>query len=330
MAAIGVGIIGAGGIARGHAAAYRALTGVTLVAVADVDLDKAKAAAENWGCEACTVDELMERRDIQAVSVCTPPNSHKDLSLMAFANDKHVLVEKPIALDLAEADVMIAAAKQAGKLLMVGHTHRYWPNNVRAKELLDAGEIGDIIMVSDDIMSDNRVTDGQVPWRLQKAIAGGGVVMDNGVHGVDRLRWWVGSPVQAIFGRVSTDLDPIDVENNAQAILNFASGAYGQLRLSFTTPRGAGRCRTEFLGTKGLLTVDTWGAVTLLRHGGSPEQVSVTETRAGLALEIEDFIESITHDRAPRSTAEDGRASLEMVLAIYRSSELNEVVKLPL
>lgn len=330
MATIGVGIIGAGGIAKGHASAYNALADVKLVAVADVDMERARAAAAAWGCEACTVDELMEQPHIQAVSICTPPNSHKELSLQAFANGKHVLVEKPIALDLAEADDMIAAANKAGRLLMVGHTHRYWPNNVRAKELLDAGEIGDLIMVSDDILADNRVKDGQIPWRLQKAISGGGVVMDNGVHSLDRLRWWVDSPVQAVYGRMSTDIDPIDVENNARAIVHFANKVDGQMRLSFTTPSGAGRCRTEFLGTKGFLTVDTWGAVTLLRHGQGAEQIDVTEKRPGLLLEIEDFIDSIRHGTEPRATAQDGRAALEMVLAVYRSSERNQAVELPL
>lgn len=330
MAKVGVGIIGAGGIAGGHVAGYRAHPDVQVVAVADVAAERAKEAAAKWGCQAVTVDELLERPDIHAISICTPPNSHKELAIKALERGKHVLVEKPIALDLAEADAMIAAATRAGRLLMVGHTHRYWPNNVRAKQLLDAGEIGEIIMVSDDILASNLVVDGQVPWRLQKAISGGGVVMDNGVHSVDRIKWWVGSAVDAVFGRVSTDIDAIDVENNALASFNFASGAYGQVRLSFTAPRGIGRCMTEFLGTKGALRVETWGAVTLIRHGADPVDMTVSGGRGGLELEIADFIASIQQEREPQVTAQDGRAALEMVLAIYRSSTLGQAVRLPL
>lgn len=328
MQRVRVGIIGAGGIATGHASAYLKRSDVQLMAVADVDEDRAKQAAQTWGCEATSVDGLIERSDIDAVSVCTPPNSHAKLSMQALRAGKHVLVEKPIALDLDEADAMIDAAKQAGRLLMVGHTHRYWPANVRAKELLEEGAIGEIIMVSDDILSDNRVSNGIVPWRLRRHIAGGGVVMDNGVHSLDRLAWWVNSPVETVFGRVSTDLDPIDVENNALTTLTFANGAYAQARLSFTAPKAAGRCRAEFIGTKGMLSVETWGDLLLTRHGKGPESIAFDRSKTGLEMEIADFIESITQGTQPKTTGQVGRAALELVLAVYKSSEQRMAVRM--
>lgn len=330
MAQIRVGIIGAGGIAGGHAAAYLRRGDVRLVAVADVEQSRAQKAASDWGCEACSVEALLERRDVDAVSICTPPDSHAALTVQALQNGKHVLVEKPIAPTLAEADAMIAAAERSGRLLMVGHTHRYWPANRRAKQLLEEGAVGDLIAVSDEVLSRLRAEHGVVPWRLQRSSAGGGVVMDNGVHSIDRLAWWIGSPIKTVYAKVSTDLDPVDVENNAVGLFTCENGVYAQTRLSFTVPPAAGRCRTEFQGTRGVLTVETWGRIVLIREGQDPETIPYDASRSGLDLEIEDFIESIHRGREPLATARAGRAALEVVLAMYRSAATGGAVVLPL
>lgn len=326
----GIGIIGAGGIAQAHAEAYRAQGNAEIKALADTDAARAQASARSWGVDAYgRYEQLLERKDIHAVSICTPPASHAEIAIAAAAAGKHVLVEKPVSMSLGEADEMIAAAKRAEVILMVGHTHRFWPANVKAKELIEGGEIGEIIMASDDVLSEFRVSNGNVPWRLVKSISGGGVVMDNGVHAVDRLSWWLGKPLESVYARTSTNLDPIDVENNCEAILNYAGGAYAQLRLSFTTPPAAGRCRAEFLGTRGALFVETWGGLRIARHGEESKPVEYGG-QGGLVAEIADFLAAIEQGRPPKVTGEDGRAALETVLAIYRSSATGQVVKLPL
>lgn len=328
MQKVRVGVIGAGNIAGGHARAYRERDDVELVAIADVDLARAEEAGRRWSCQASTVEQLLERSDIDAVSLCTPPNSHAELTIEALKQGKHVLVEKPIALSLEETDAMIATANAANRTLMVAQTHRYWPANVRAKELIEEGAIGELISVVDEVLSDNRVNGDVVPWRLQRAIAGGGVVMDNGVHSLDRLAWWVSSPVRTVYGKVSTDIDPIDVENNALAVLTFANGVTAHSRLSFTTPRKASRCRAEFVGTEGIVQVETWGEIVRIGFDGKTEVLPHDRTRTGLQVEIADFIESIKEGRAPQVTAEVGRHALELVLAVYRSAESGEAVHL--
>lgn len=328
MSHIGVAILGAGGIANAHAAAYKAHPEARVVAVFDVDAQRAQAAAQKWEAEAMSYDAILGDARIQAISICTPPGVHAELAVAALEAGKHVLVEKPIAPTLAEADRMIAAAKRTGRTLMVGHTHRYWPVNVRAKELIENGEIGELIMATDDALSTTRVQDGVVPWRLQKAVAGGGVVMDNGIHIFDRLSWWFDRPVESVFARTSTVLDDIDVENNCEAMLTFAGGAYATTRLSFTAPKHAGRCVAEFLGTEGFMSVETWGALTVVRHGEEPKVYPVDEQKSGMLLEIEDFLHCVRTGDAPRASATAGRFALEMVLAVYESAHSGSVVAL--
>lgn len=325
---IGIGIVGAGGIAGAHINAYKQNPKTKLVAVTDTNLQAAEATGAKHGLEvAPTVEALLARSDIQAVSICTPPTSHAPLAEAALRAGKHVLCEKPVATTLAEADRMIELAEQTGMHLMVAHSHRFWACNRRVKELLEAGEIGDVIYVTDEIMSDLRVVDGRVPWRLQHAAAGGGVVMDNGVHAIDRLRWWLDQPVTSVYAQVATTQPEIDVEDNALAILSFANGVKAHLRLSFTTPRPAGRCRAEFLGTKGFLSAETWGALWISRHGGEREDISFDGLGA-FELEVEAFATSILEGKPVPVDAREGRAALEVVLAIYESARTGQVITL--
>ncbi|HEX6971918.1 MAG TPA: Gfo/Idh/MocA family oxidoreductase, partial [Limnochordia bacterium] len=205
MARFGIGIIGAGGIAQAHAAAYRRCAAAALVAFADVNAAAARSAAERHECTALSVDELLARQDIDVISICTPPDSHADLACRALEAGKHVLVEKPLTATLSEADRLCELSERPGApMVMVAHSHRFWPANQKAKALLDEGAIGTVLSVSDDILAESRYDPANPPWRMRRAVAGGGVVMDNGVHAFDRLRYWLDRPVTAVSGYMWT------------------------------------------------------------------------------------------------------------------------------
>ncbi|HET7558393.1 MAG TPA: Gfo/Idh/MocA family oxidoreductase [Limnochordia bacterium] len=322
------GIIGGGGIGAAHAKAYQASPQTELVGVADVTAELAKTAADRWQVAwSGTVEQLLARPDVDIVSICTPPSSHAELAQAALAAGKHVLLEKPIAASLEAADRLVAAAEASDRTLMVAHSHRFWAANVRVKQLLDEGAIGRLLSINDEIFSELRAGAGPLPWRLQKAIAGGGVVLDNGVHALDRLRWWVGAPAVKVFANVRTVEDKIDVENNGEALIVFANGVSATLRVSTTAIPEAGRCRAEFLGTEGAIRMETWGKVELAQRNQGWREVPFSGPDAFLA-EVEAFCAAIQSKQAPPVTARMGREALALVQAVYDSSRSGQVVVL--
>jgi predicted dehydrogenase len=331
MNSIGVGIIGTGRIAGLHAKAYMNTPTpcARILMVADVDTERAQKAAEAWETTAASVEEMLMCDEIAAVSVCTPPSSHADIGIACLQANKHVLLEKPIAGTIEDADRLVSqAAESPATLLMVGHTHRYWPANVRAKEVIDSGDIGDIIMASDTIFSEFKYDSEKPPWRLVRDVSGGGIVMDNGIHAIDRLHWWLGTTTKSVFAKTTSDLYDIEVENNCVATLIMENGVYAQMRLSNLVPRAAGYCRAEFVGAKGHLSVDTSGGILLTRTGRPTESVTYDRRIDGLQAEVNEFIQAVAEGTTPRVSAADALAALKVVHAIYGSSANGTLVNL--
>jgi predicted dehydrogenase len=330
---VNVGLLGAGGIARLHALAY-ARAGCRIVAVADVDAARGRALADQFGAE--HVPEwggVLGRGDVEAVSVCLPHNLHAAAVLAAAAAGKHVLCEKPIATSLADADRMIAACRAAGVTLMIGHTHRFRPEHLRAKELLDGGAIGPLLQVRDVILA-GRDELTPLGWRGSLAASGGGVFIDNGVHTADRLRWWVGAEVAWVAARTGRAHSLVEGEDYGLAMIAFRGGLAASVEQSLIAPLAAAECYALFLGRDGALRVDTWGGLRIARRGQAWEDVPLPAGSAsgevGFDAEIAEFVAALRERRRPSVTGEDGRAALEIILAIYQSAAEDRPVALPL
>ncbi|HEV8632651.1 MAG TPA: Gfo/Idh/MocA family oxidoreductase [Chloroflexota bacterium] len=326
-----VGLLGAGTIARAHAEGY-ARAGARVAAVAEVDRPRGRGLADELGA-AWFADwrELLERGEVDAVSVCLPHSLHAPATLDAAAAGKHVLCEKPIATTLADADRMIAACRRAGVTLMVGHTHRFRLEHVVAKELLDRGEIGRVVQVRDAIWAGRADPRAPLGWRGARALNGGGVFMDNGVHAADRLRWWIGAEAAWVAAATGRAAEVVEGEDHGAALIGFAGGAVATLEQALVVPRGAGACYAQFLGSEGVLRVDTWQRLQIARGGGDWEEVPLPDDRPnGFDAEIQEFVAAARQGRAPSVTGQDGRAALELILAIYRAAETGQVVRLPL
>lgn len=327
--ALGIGIIGVGTIARAHMKAYQEVPEAKVRAVFDIDAARAQDFAQEFGIDAVpTLESLLARSDIHAVSICTPHAAHESAAVAAARAGKHILCEKPLSTTTESARRIIDAARHAGVKLMVGQTHRFWPANVRVKELLEEGVVGEIVQVSDTILA-NFPVGPTIPWRFVREISGGGVFIDNGVHAVDRLRWWLGSEVETVFAKVTTAKYDLEVENNGLALLVFQNGVPAALNLSMIAPDPAGLCRAEFLGTKGMLRVDTWGEIHLAGSGGSQwERIDYPAQPSGMTREVAEFVRSILEDREPSVPGEEGLRSLAVIEAIYRSSAEGRAVRL--
>lgn len=326
---LGVGIIGAGGIARAHIRTYREIPDVEVKAVFDVDAERAKAIASEFGLTAVSdLKALLERSDIDAVSICTPHAAHESAAGAAAQAGKHILCEKPLSTTIESGRRMIEAARRAGVILMVAQTHRFWPANVRVKELLQDGVVGEIVQVVDTILS-NYPVGPVIPWRFVPEISGGGVFIDNGVHAVDRLRWWLESEVKTVYAKTLTAKYNLEVENSGFALLTFESGIPAVIHLSMIAPEQASLCRAEFLGTEGILRVDTWGEIHVAKPGGSHwERIDYSQNPSGITRQITEFVQSIVQGREPSVPGEEGLRSLAVIEAIYRAAAEGRVVRL--
>ncbi len=344
---IGCGVIGAGAIAEiVHLPTYKTMPHTKLIAVCDADEKRAKVMAEKFGAEIWFTDytKILERGDIDAVSICTPNFLHREHAVAAANAGKHVLLEKPMAPTLKECDEIISACRKARVKLMIGVNSRFEPVNQRVKKLIDEGVIGKIFQIRYHAAYAGPYDfwPAVSEWFFDASKVGGGCLMDAGVHFIDLLRWFLGdiSSVCAIGGNI---VKSIKGEDNALVLLTFKGGALGELDVSWTySLRGKKYdLRAEILGTDGGIFIkDPPSPLTIYSERKVPQilmgQVNLdipTTTAEVMAFQrrkVEHFIESILEDKEPLVTGEDGKAVVEVVLASYESMKNGRKVNLPL
>ena len=338
---IHVGLIGAGNISDTHAAAAAAIEGVRVVAVCGRTREKAERLAARAGATA--YDELarfLEHRPMDLVVIGSPSGLHAEQGIAAAKQGLHVLTEKPIDVTTLAADRLIAEADRAGVTLGVIFQDRMKPDVRRLKALVDGGRLGTPILASASVRWHRPPEYYQASaWRGTRALDGGGALMNQGVHTVDLLLWLFG-PVRRVFGRTATRLHPIEVEDTVVAVLEFASGAIGTLEAATSAYPGYPR-RIELTGSEGTVRLegDRLAAIDLrqavegeVATGANPISVAasspvVADTTAHRAV-LEDFIAAIAHRVPPSCDGAQGRASVAVIEAVYRSSTINQPVDL--
>ena len=292
--------------------------------ICDVAEDAAHALAEPQQIN-CVTDyqAVLEDDSIQAVYIALPHHLHEEVTIAAAEAGKHILLEKPMANSLEEADRMLAAQKQAGVKLMIGFTHRFHSELETAKGLIDAGQLGRPTLAT-DIMT----TGGVIPaWFWQKAKAGGGVLHVNGAHSFDRLRWLMGSAIVEIFAYAETYDPRKTVEDSIVVALRFANGAMGATVHNWVTDLPVPfKCDLDIHGTGGAIRIDTWNSLEF--SNAHHTWVQRRERDDMFQKEISEFVSAILEDRDPCVTGEDGRRSLACVQAAYESARTGMPVKL--
>jgi predicted dehydrogenase len=312
-----VGIIGCGGIARAHARGYAAAPGARLAALYDVDAGRARAFAGKHGGGACvSLEEMLAEAELDAVSVCTPPAFHEEAACAALRAGVAVCCEKPLAHNAESARRMCACAAETGALLVTAYKFRFFPNVLWAKEMLDAGRLGEVLAARVRFAG---IIDMSGTWFSKKEVAGGGVMMDNGAHAVDLLRFLLGE-VRAVFAVVANRGAAMEVEDSCRMLLDMASGAWGEAALSWAVPQPANIL--EVHGTAGLLELSGKGG-RFLPARGEPESFAKPDDglRADpFAAQLGWFLDCIDGRREPRATAGDGLRALEIIEAAYASA----------
>jgi len=296
----------------------------------------AAAFAAARGCAAePDLDALLARPDVDVVSVCVPSGLHAEIGIRAARAGKHLVVEKPIDVTLNAADRLIDAARAAGVALTVISQHRFDPGLIEARRLLDEGALGRLVLgeASTKWYRTQAYYDSAA-WRGTNAMDGGSL-MNQGIHYVDLLRWCMG-PVSEVTALCATQTHQIEVEDTSLAALRFASGALGTIVASTSVFPGFAQ-RLEITGTEGTITIEDGAIVRRAFSGGAhepggphgaagsnPAAVDV----ASHAAQLEDLLTAIEAGREPAVTGESGRATLEIICAVYESARTGRAVTL--
>ena len=328
------GLIGCGKIAE-RLALPQLTGGAAAKVTALVDLNRHAAQRLAWRfkldprCVWTDWRRMLREADVDAVGVCVPNDLHRDVAVGCCEAGKHVMVEKPIAPTLQEADQIITAARAAGVLLMVEQTQRFDPIHETAKTVLDSGRLGRILMVRGRIgHAGPEYWSRTSRWLTSGRRAGGGALMDVGIHIADLLRWLSGKTVRRVCAVTARLQKSWKLEDNASALLEFSDGTLGSCEASWTTRPY--EVATWFYGARGTLTTAHGRRPPLrLRLGRTsgdpnlpktPDMIPVVPARSRLGGAYPYFAQCILTNRKPFVSGEEGRAALEIVLAAYRSA----------
>jgi len=335
-------------ISRYHAQAIAAIPDAQLVGCFNHNHERAASFANEFGCQAYSnLSDLLANPDIHVVTICTPSGAHLDPALAAAQAGKHLLVEKPLEITLERCDAMISACEAAGTLLGAILPSRFSPANVALKRAIEAGRFGRLTLGDTYVKwwRTQEYYDGG-GWRGTWALDGGGAFMNQAIHNVDLLYWFMGD-VQEVCGLTSTLAhERIEVEDVGNAIVRFKNGALGTLEASTSVFPGLLK-KTEIHGTTGSAIVEQdsiilWDfqtplpedAVLLEKYGtGNEVTGGAADPKAisfiGHQRQFEDFIAAIREGRQPVINGHEGRKSVELILAIYESSRTGQRLRLP-
>jgi len=339
-----VGIIGSQFISAIHAESLSRCHAAEMVAVASPTPGNAERLAGKYQIPHHFTDyrDLLAIDEIDLVVIGIPNHLHCEVVVAAARAGKHIVVEKPFCLNLAEADQMLDAARQAAVKLMYAEELCFAPKYVRLKQLLDSGALG-----KPTLLKQSEKHDGPHAahfWDVQRS--GGGVVMDMGCHAVEFFRWMLGRPpIKSVYAQMSTQVhqEKTRGEDNAIVILEFENGVIGMAEESWTKLGGMDD-RAEVHGSHGVAYAD-------LLHGNAIETYSLEgydyavekagSTRGwtftiydeaynyGFPQEMAHFVDCVQHDKQPLVTGEDGRAVLEVLFAAYESARTGRKIYLP-
>jgi predicted dehydrogenase len=331
------GVLGFGGFSDvAMAPAIAGAPGHRLQAIWGRDPQRTQAYARKYGGIRCapSADELLDSQDLDAVYIAAPNFQHAQLAVQAAERGLNVLCEKPMAVTLAEAERMIDACRLAGVRLMVGNMMRFNPCHAWIRDFIAAGHLGEVTeaqgLFGYDLPAFFPLASS--PWRLDPQMAGGGAMMDVGVHTVDLLRWLIGREVTEVTGSIDTRSYPAPIDWSSAAVLRFAGGALATVLASFDN-----RFRENYLaigGSRGSLKAEgtLWrestGSVRAVTDRGLFSYQPPAGSPNPYRLQVEHFGDCIRTGRTPLIDGREGARDLEVCLAAYEAARSGSVVRL--
>jgi len=310
---LNVGVVGCGSWGRNHARVYKNLQVADLLAVADVNKRTAEEIGKMYNVD-WYVDPVgvLERSDVEAVSICTPTVTHADIALAAIQMGKHILVEKPMTNTLEEAKSLIKAAKAQGLYLAVGFVERFNPAVVETVKKISNGEIGDVILAHARRVSRRPLRIGDV-----------GVIKDLAIHDIDIVNQLFKAEAQEVFATAGNIAHQF--EDYANIVIRFEGNRNAFIETNWLTPRKVRRLIVT--GTRGLINVEYITQEMTIENDEGIYQPFI-ENREPLLLELEGFVNSILHDIQPQPTGLDGLKALKICEVALQSAKTGLPVKI--
>jgi UDP-N-acetyl-2-amino-2-deoxyglucuronate dehydrogenase len=345
------GIVGCGMIAEFHTRAIAEIPGARVAAVFDTVKDRADRIAElaGGGCQTYSdLDAMLAHPGVDVVSICTPSGAHRDPAVAAARAGKHLVVEKPLEITLKRCDAIIDACAAAGTRLCAIFPSRFSVANRRIKEAIDSGRFGRLTLGDTHIKwyrTQEYYDSGG--WRGTWALDGGGALMNQSIHNIDLLYWFMGEVDTVCAMTATLAHERIEVEDTLVAWVRFKNGALGTIEAATSAYPGLPK-RTEIHGDRGSARVEQdditlWdfqekvpsdNEVLAAMAGASAHKAGASDPRGitheGHRDQIADFLHAIDSGTEPAVDGRVGRKSVEIIRAIYLSARTGKPVKLPL
>lgn len=344
---INIAVIGTGSIASSHIEGYLEFPEMCkIVALVDIFPEKAVKTKKKFHLDAEVLSDyrkLLDRPDLHAVSVCTPPYTHASISVDVLKAGKHVLVEKPMASSLRECDEMLEAAAKSDKILSVVAQNRFRTPIMKLKQVLDTGLIGKIVHAQVDSFWWRGHSYYDLWWRGTWEKEGGGCTLNHAVHHIDMIQWMMGMPSEVSAMMSNTLHDNAEVEDLSVAIMRYANGSLSQITSSVV--HHGEEQQLVFQGEKARVSVPWKVRAEKARENGFPQRERNQELEQeiqefyeklpqvkyeGHIGQIHDFLTAIAEKKQVLIDGNEGRKTLELIAAIYKSASIGENVRLPL
>lgn len=334
-----VAVIGCGAIAQGlHLPGYSRCKDIKRLIAVDVDPVRFKDLEGKFPIAATYTDrkEMLKKENPDIVSVCTPNCFHAEIALDALEAGANVLLEKPMTKTMDQARNVLAVAEKTGGKVMIGFTHRFHSRNGKVKELLQQNVIGDPFMIRVRFAHTGPFPGwAKSDWFYNPEMAGGGALLDMGIHAIDICQWMMG-PITSVASQMGTLRKNISVDDNALLALTFGDRAMGYIEVGWTSP--AGFCGFEIMGDNGAIINDYTSSLRVGHGRISPEHDSVSNltweeidscASDGGAREMEYFLNTIQQGETPEPGLHAGYTALEVALAAIDSAKTGQRAELP-
>lgn len=308
---IRVGVIGTGAMGQNHLRIYSEMEEVELAGISDIDQKRVEFMATQFKTKAFTNYKKMFLEGLDAVSVVVPTKLHKQVALDALDAGMQVLVEKPIADTIENAEMIIEAAKKAGKVLMIGHIERFNPAVIRLKEIINSGILGKIVSIST-----KRV--GPYNPRIRDV----GVILDLGVHDIDIISYLYGKKINSVYAIAGADIHSF--EDHASIILRMDHNFAGVVETNWLTPHKVRQLTA--IGVKGVAYLDYINQTVQL-HDNEWIRKAKVEHSEPLKNELKYFIDCAATGKKPNPCGEDGKHALEVAMAAIRSYQEERLIE---
>ncbi len=307
-----VGVIGAGAMGKNHIRIYSEMPGVELVGISDIDRELVEGLAQQYNTKAFTDYIELLAQGLDAVSIVVPTKMHRQVAIDAIEAGAHVLVEKPIADTVENAQAIIEAAEKNGRLMMIGHIERFNPAVIKLKEIIEEGLLGKIVSIST-----TRV--GPYNPRIRDV----GVILDIGVHDIDIISFLYGRPVNQVYAVAGADIHSF--EDHATIHMRLDHEFSGLVEVNWLTPHKVRKLTA--VGVGGVAYLDYMDQTVELHDSGWVRKAKI-EPKEPLKNELEYFIDCINNGKQPEPCGMDGQHALKVSLAAINSYKNEKLIEI--